>query len=91
MEYGAQGGVFAQVDAVESCVRAEIAGGLDALLGFNVDEVEGPVPLGCEGLGYSETDSTGLRKGRKSDRGLATRAFSLHIFYPHLRLRKIFE
>lgn len=81
MEYGAQVGVVAQVDAVERCVRAETTGGLDALLGFDVDEVEGPVPLGCEGLGYSETDSTGLRKGRKSDRGLATRAISLYVSF----------
>lgn len=50
---------------MERSVRAEGAGGSGSLVGFDVDEVEDPVSLGCEGLGCSETDSTGLRCGEK--------------------------
>lgn len=78
MKHGGEGVVIvAQVDAVESSVGAEGAGGLDALVGFDVDEVEDPVALGCEGLGYSETDSTGCweRKERQRNRGSAMYEF----------------
>lgn len=51
-------------------MRSQAASGLDALVGFDVDEVEDPVSLSGEGLGYSETDSTGFEEG-----GVKRRAF----------------
>lgn len=77
LEHGGQRIVVAQVDTVKCCVRSKAAGGLGALVGFDVDEVEDPVSLGGEGLGYSEAYSTGFERGGRGEgeRVSATRVF----------------
>lgn len=62
LESGRESVVVAEVDGMEGGV-GESGGGLCALGAFDVDEVDVPVALGGEGLGYSEADAASWIEG----------------------------